>query len=221
MQRPPLLLPTRIPAWLPGVATLVAVVLLLRGPAGAWELVCVQAETLAGSLVGGPDAVGLVVWQTAPLGLAAAGISFAVSARWLRFQSFAAVVAAALVVLGAAVVGGELRTAATRNLAANAPDAINVRSLAEVEWLAAPDLSMAPARVLPVELLPEVGGLLGYVGKAVNQLAGYVIAYNPRLFAASLLAGGYLGWSWQRRVAGWRNRFASRPASSPPVRRAA
>lgn len=226
----------RLPDWLPGLVVLLVVLVLLRGFGGAWETVCVQVRTLAASLLGGPDTVGAVVWHTLPLGLAAAGIAFAVAAGWMRFESFGSVVAAALIVLGAAFVGGELRSMAIEPAAslatiqgpivgaiARPTEPPPEKRLAGVDWLAEPRLEEAPARIEPLALMPEASGVLGFVCRAVNQLLGYLVAYNPRLLLASLLAGGYVGWSWQRRLVRWGDRLtaAKLDGQSPPTRRAA
>lgn len=57
-----------------------------------------------------------------------------------------------------------------------------------------------PERIPRVALLPEGTTWFGVVGRGVNQLLGYLVFYRPRMFLASLLAGGYLGWAWHRRL---------------------
>ncbi|MCA9241716.1 MAG: hypothetical protein KDA37_16010 [Planctomycetales bacterium] len=56
-----------------------------------------------------------------------------------------------------------------------------------------------PDRVPRVALLPEHGSWLVVVGRGANQLLGYLVFYRPRMFAAALIAGGYLGWAAHRR----------------------
>lgn len=208
------------PRWAPGLAVMLAVLLLLRGVTGTAEALRLQLTTFMVSFVGGPDTIALVVWHTLPLGIAAAAITYAVAADWLKFESFGAVVVASLVVLGAAWLGGELRDAALPSGKINGPVAIATADgmdrgeglprttmpanrLRGVDWLAEPDFTHNPVAIAPVALLPEAHGAWGFACRAGNQLLGYLVAYNPRLFVASLLAGGYLGWSWQRRIARW------------------
>lgn len=77
-----------------------------------------------------------------------------------------------------------------------------------------------PDRVPRVALLPEQGSWLGIVGKAANQLLGYLVFYRPRMFLAALLVGGYLGWAWHRhytraeeQVIEWTNELNGRHAA--------
>ncbi|MEM8864374.1 MAG: hypothetical protein AAGF31_02375, partial [Planctomycetota bacterium] len=100
--------------------------------------------------------------------------------------------------------------------------AIDERRLRDIDWLKAPDFAKAPAKIQPIGLLPKLSGAFGIVCQAGNQLLGYLVAYNPRLFLAAMLAGGYLGWAWQRRVARW-TRFVPRlaPAAQASDRRRA
>lgn len=73
--------------------------------------------------------------------------------------------------------------------------------LTSIRWLAKPDLSRTPQPVEPLRVIPKGPGIYGGVGGAVNQLLGYLVDYEPRLFLASILVGGFAGWRLQRRVA--------------------
>ena len=80
-----------------------------------------------------------------------------------------------------------------------------MQRLSEIEWFAEPNLENAPpAKIAPLALFPQVDGILGIPLMAVNQLLGYLVAYRPRLFLAAIVAGSWIGWSWQRRLARWR-----------------
>lgn len=68
-----------------------------------------------------------------------------------------------------------------------------------LSWLAPPDLSLRPEPVQPLFEVEKGQGFAGLVLGVVSQLLGYLFAYQPRLFLASVLAGGYLGWRLQRR----------------------
>ncbi|TWT77358.1 hypothetical protein Pla123a_20190 [Posidoniimonas polymericola] len=77
-----------------------------------------------------------------------------------------------------------------------------------------------PEQIPRVALLPEGTNWFGVVGQGVNQLLGYLVFYRPRMFFAALLAGGYLGWAWHRRLEwandraiDWTNERASRRAA--------
>ena len=72
--------------------------------------------------------------------------------------------------------------------------------LVSLRWLDKPNLDRSPQTVQPMSLLPEAPGVLGAATAAINQLLGYLIAYEPRLFLASILAGSFAGWRLQRRV---------------------
>lgn len=73
--------------------------------------------------------------------------------------------------------------------------------LGEIDWFAQPDLSNSPPQdIPPLNLLPNVGSVPGAISKAINQLLGYLVAYQPRLFLAAILAGSWVGWSWHRRL---------------------
>lgn len=73
--------------------------------------------------------------------------------------------------------------------------------LTSIRWFAKPDLSRPPQPVQPLKVIPKGPGIYGGVGGAINQLLGYLVDYEPRLFVASILVGGFAGWRLQRRVA--------------------
>ena len=99
--------------------------------------------------------------------------------------------------------------------------------LAKIDWLAEPNLKNAPPdHIAPLNLFPRVGGLPGAVLLAINQLLGFLVAYQPRLFAAAILSGGWLGWLWQRRLVAWNKTMRdmveeSETAAEDELRRAA
>jgi hypothetical protein len=73
--------------------------------------------------------------------------------------------------------------------------------LKEIDWLAEPNLSAAPPQKIPsLQILPEANNPVGAIFKAINQLLGYLVAYQPRLFLAAIVAGAWVGWSWHRRL---------------------
>ena len=49
-------------------------------------------------------------------------------------------------------------------------------------------------------MIPEMNGVMGLVVQALNQLMGYLVAYQPRLFLAAIVAGSWSGWSLHRRL---------------------
>jgi hypothetical protein len=58
----------------------------------------------------------------------------------------------------------------------------------------------------------------------VNQLLGLLIAYQPRLFLAAVLAGAWTRWRWKQRLSTLQLRVneAVEQATEPiPIRRAA
>lgn len=70
------------------------------------------------------------------------------------------------------------------------------QQLTKVRWLAEPKLAKVPqGKVDRLRLLPETGSVIGLVSWAINQLLGYLVAYQPRLFLAAVIAGGWMGWS--------------------------
>lgn len=228
----------KTPGWAPGFAVLLVVLLLLKGLWGTVDALWLQAATLATSFLGGPDAVVGVLWHTLPLALSAAVVTFLVAGQWLTLDGFGSLVVVALIVLGGAAIGGACRDAAVGGDAIHGPSAepvtdaladaiarpprpLATERLAEVDLLAPPDFTKAPPSIEPLRLLPEPSGVGGIVCAAVNQMLGYLVAYNPRLLVASLLAGGYVGWTWQRRLARWRERLTAPPTSSDDYARAA
>ena len=97
-------------------------------------------------------------------------------------------------------------TASTNNLSEVSahvhPDA-SVQSWPEVcsrlNW-DPPTFQSQPDRIKPVPAVPRTGGIFSVVALALNQLLGYLVAYQPRLFCAAILGGGWLGWIWHKRV---------------------
>lgn len=87
------------------------------------------------------------------------------------------------------------------SLGSPAPPLTAWQRLLAVRWLAKPDLSRAPQPVEPLNIVPKGPGIYGGVGGAINQLLGYLVDYEPRLFLASIVAGSFFGWRMQRRVA--------------------
>lgn len=76
--------------------------------------------------------------------------------------------------------------------------------LRSIDWWAEPNLHDSPATDLsPVPLLPKSRGIVGVLFMAVNQLLGFLVAYQPRLFLAAILAGSWTGYLWQRRLCRW------------------
>ena len=75
------------------------------------------------------------------------------------------------------------------------------QQLGEIQWFAEPNLSKAaPREIPPLNLLPKPGGIAGIVTRAINQVCGYLVSYQPRLFLAAVIAGSWIGWSWTRRL---------------------
>ena len=73
-----------------------------------------------------------------------------------------------------------------------------------VDWFGPPDLKRNPPRkIAPLQLIPEPGGVLGLLARAVNLLLAYFVSYQPRLFLAAVLAGGWIGWCWHRHLQQW------------------
>ncbi|MEM6330102.1 MAG: hypothetical protein AAF790_07630 [Planctomycetota bacterium] len=204
-----------LPGWIPPAAVAGAVLVLLRGFDGAAAVLWLQLHTLAASVLGGPESVRVVLWQTLPLALSAAAVAYLVAGGRLAFDGPWSVVAVAAIVLAGAWLGSGLRQAVEgRGVAATAA-ADGSEPVA-----AGAAANSTPAAVAPLPVLPKANGVMGIVAAAINQLLGYLAAYRPRVFAASLLAGGYVGWSWQRRIARWRGRWeawaTARPASAAP-----
>lgn len=240
----------------PGLAVLLVVLVLLYGFGGAIEVLWELAMSLLAAMVGGGDhdAVTGVLWRTLPLALAAAGITFTVTNRWLPLDTATSWVWMAIIVLTAAIVGNAAHEAATSHptaivMGSSPPPAVSNSQaefatqpalavvpapslrelalpanndspyelssqgsdtprgesawhrLASINWLGAPDLSRKPERVEPLQVVPKGPGIYGGVGGAINQLLGYLVDYEPRLFFASIIAGGFLGWRVQRKVA--------------------
>ena len=226
----------------PSLLVLVVVLVLLYGFVGAVHVLWGMVIQMLAALLGGgdEDALASVVWRTLPLALAAAGVAYAISSRWLQLDSLQSYVVVAMIILGGAVVGnafhesfqskGQLAvveplspgaspqpiglpvstTIASQavGVAPQSPGAAELpkpksvwQQLAGIRWFAAPDLTRKPQPVQPLNLLPAGPGVVGAVSRATNQLLGYLVSYEPRLFLASVVAGGFFGWRVQRRVA--------------------
>lgn len=95
------------------------------------------------------------------------------------------------------------------------PPATAWQRLSAIRWLQKPDLNRRPRPVEPLRLLPEGSGIFGVVGGAMNQLLGYLVEYEPRLFLASLLAGGFAGWRLHGQVAFAHAAVAGQVADAP------
>lgn len=260
---------------LPGALVLVVVLLLLRGYDGTLHVLSRQASMLAESFFGGPDVVLPVLLHTLPLALAAAVAAFAVSARWIRFESMWSIIVLSGMILAGTMAGGILRTLippATPNPAEahdhqlvetpNPPSASPVplrttsdkpvgtvsrlsdlrldrsqiavqpaspptvwEQLSQIDLLAAPDLTQPPpAEIAPIHVVPKISGILNVIGMAINQLLGFLVAYQPRLFLAAVIAGGWTGWRWQQRLQTLQHHVEqelSHSSEATPTRRAA
>lgn len=234
---------------LPGVMVFVTVLVLLRGFEGTAGAIRLQVSTFAKSFLGGGDELIHVLLHTLPLAAAAGIAAFAISSRWLKFDSGWSIVALAGIVLAGAALGGLLRGLVPNqarpevhaellvgqpvNTSANGPTdkvepsglrelgasqlsthqsaligVLKKPKLSDIDWLAEPNLDKAPSgHIPPLDLFPKVGGVPGVVLMAANQLLGYLVAYQPRLFLAAIVAGSWIGWSWQRRLTRWSQRL--------------
>ncbi|TWT31131.1 hypothetical protein KOR34_45060 [Posidoniimonas corsicana] len=223
----------KVPLWrrLPPVVWVVlALLLLLHGPRGAFWAVLHQAWGMVATLLGGDEVVIGVLGQTAPLALATAVVTFLYCREWITFESMWSLMATAGILIGGASAGVHLRAllqrvappGAVEHADANAakgdfavqslilrtrlhggrlPASEAVRVLTDHRYVS----ELGAAGVLPnpiprVALLPEGTNALGIVGRGVNQLLGYLVFYRPRMFLAALIAGGYLGWASHRRL---------------------
>lgn len=93
----------------PGLCVLVLVMLLLKGVSGTVNTLLQHSIEFVGSFLdGGSSEIAEVLRQTAPLALSVAVIVLAVLRRWLPSDA-RGVFAAALVILGGAWLGNELR----------------------------------------------------------------------------------------------------------------
>ena len=98
-----------------GFVVLLAVALLLQGPAGAFSAFWSYTKNLIGTLFGGEELFWEVLCQTAPLALSMAAISFALRSRWITLRDFTSVIAVSIVILTATWFGGELRSFNAKN----------------------------------------------------------------------------------------------------------
>lgn len=77
---------------------------------------------------------------------------------------------------------------------------VTVPSPKPTSWWDVPDIDrLATAPVSDVRWFPEPNGVLKPVGRAANVLLSYLATYQPRLFLAAVIAGGWIGLSCQRR----------------------
>ncbi|MCA9175044.1 MAG: hypothetical protein KDB14_11230 [Planctomycetales bacterium] len=106
-------------------------------------------------------------------------------------------------------------------LLAISPAPNDYQRLTEIHWLAPPDLKRSPpGNIEPLRILPKLSGMLGLISLAINQLLAYLVAYQPRLFLAALLVGGWTGWKWhqhldaaEKRAASWAEAAAAAAAA--------
>ncbi len=249
---------TKIKSTVPGLTVLVLILILLKGFYGALDVLHHQAQALVVSFIGVEDGLGELIIQTIPLVLAAAFCTFAIARRMLPFDSFASVVAIALIVIAGTTAGGFLnqilnnsktihaidsatgsatplaitsqltsapidQTAflaesttipnigianlSTVKLNANETAALGIEprlspvdQLTSIDWLQEPNLDFTDQQVAPLRVLPNTTGAIGLVFQAINQLLGFLVVYQPRLFLASTLGGAWIGWRWHKRL---------------------
>jgi len=257
---------------IPSALVFVAVLFLLRGYDGTVYALGRQVSMLAETFLGGSEVLVPVLLHTLPLALAAGVASFAIAARWIRFEGMWSIIVLGGIVMAGTTVGGLLRglvpepaieetttvTAAENmvissdgipnlsglevsslTLQAQSPGSLStvvmrsppvVRTsvwerLQAVDFLALPDLTKRPPQeIAPLPLIPKVSGVFAIAGAAVNQLLGFLIAYQPRLFLAAVLAGAWTGWRWQQRLSTLRlhvGEAVEQATESSPIRRAA
>ncbi len=89
---------------------LLAVALLLRGPAGAFDAFWNYTTSLLQALFGGEAVFIEVICQTAPLTLSAAAITFLYRCKVLTFQSVHSIVGCCVIIIAATWAGGQLRS---------------------------------------------------------------------------------------------------------------
>ncbi|TWT92763.1 hypothetical protein [Stieleria varia] len=203
---------------LPGAVVLLIVMLLLHGWSGTAQAIRVQTHAMLTGFFGPGDDVAGVIAHTLPLALASALATFAVVSKWLTFESFSSVVILSCIILAGTSVGGFLRCVLPQPASVVTqvddasplpslavidvkPSAAPVDQLRQLDWWAKPDLSRAAQReIAPVALFPKASGLIGLVFTMFNQVLGFMVAYQPRLFAAAVIAGGSLGWGWHSKL---------------------
>ncbi len=93
--------------FLPGIAVLLTVLLLMHGFHGTVTALVMVAGHFLASLVGGGDMaiVGSVLWRTLPLALSAAVITFAIRSEWLHLTHGWSYLWMLAIVAGGAIVG--------------------------------------------------------------------------------------------------------------------
>ena len=191
---------------------------------------------MAQSFLGSEDSMVPLLLHTLPLALSAGVAAYAISARWITFESVWSVVLLAAIIIGGTTAGGVLQdmfgvrpvpapthsavvqrdllttlrqqpASSKRSLeCVGVAEAPAIGELLTMDPLAVPDLTTPPpVSIPPLKLVPNVGGVLGIVATAINQLLGFVVAYQPRVFLASILAGGWTGWRWHQRLNSLRN----------------
>lgn len=76
-----------------------------------------------------------------------------------------------------------------------------IDQLRQIDWFAKPELAKARTHeIRSLNLLPKSTGVIGLITKTINQILGFLIAYQPRLFCAAVIAGSWLGWSWHKKL---------------------
>ncbi len=98
------------------LVVLLAVALLLRGPAGAFEAFWTYTKSLVETLFGGEAVFVEVLCQTAPLTLSAAVITFFYRCRVLSLRTLPSIVGCSVIVVGATWMGGQLRSVSASHL---------------------------------------------------------------------------------------------------------
>ncbi|MEM7474379.1 MAG: hypothetical protein AAF483_05245, partial [Planctomycetota bacterium] len=89
------------------------------------------------------------------------------------------------------------------------------QQLQQINWLATPNVAGVPkGEIERLHLLPEVSGVFGIVARAINQLLGYVVAYQPRLFLAAILCGVWMGWTVHSKLLALSGENESLPSKS-------
>jgi|TARA_B110000495_G_C22980028_1_gene575994 hypothetical protein len=100
-----------------GIVTLLAVALILQGPAGAFETFWKHTSQMSASLLGGENIFVQVLYQTAPLAVSAAFLTLVFRSGWFNPHEIISIVAAGTILLGATWFGTEIRSFRARSLA--------------------------------------------------------------------------------------------------------
>ena len=121
----------------------------------------------------------------------------------------------------AALLPGPMETDSILSVRTRSP----LDQLGSIDWLAQPDLAKAaPRNIEPLNVLPTTGGVPGLVMKAINLVLGFLVAYQPRLFLAAVIAGGWIGWTVHHRMTSIHERVVEMsvsPGVDVEIRRAA